>query len=155
MVKTNTNKKVATLKGIAHPTQPVTPQQVWAFVNANGGLFNCKLVLTSNVNHNNLHKTTGAPNPLPYTNMQLNKAGVHGKRAAINWAAVNGMVPTTSPTIAKGTKQTPHCLGTWYNFGNHMGQTKGKVADLLALLNGGYSPSSATWGMVYATLSTK
>jgi hypothetical protein len=81
------------------------------------------------------------PNPMPFANMVK-----QGKRAAILWAMVNGV-----PNSTKGGKPL-FTLSAYYAYSVKHGASKANPLDLLAALNGGFSPSSKNWGTPYIKL---
>ncbi len=119
--------KVATLQNTG---TPLTYAQIWAFVNthAAGNLHNVQVVPLSNVKLNNAQ-----PVPFGYTGK------VGGVRATIqNWL-LNGVNGNNSLfAILNSTKPLGH-------------STKSPIC-LLAMLNGGYTPSSPVYGTGYVKL---
>jgi hypothetical protein len=126
--------KGAVFTGITNAKQPITAQQLNAWVNkaAGGNASNVAIVFTASKN--------GA-NPLPFSNMV--KAG---KRASILWAMVNGV-----PASTKGGKPL-FTLAAFYAYSLGLGASRSNPLDLLAALNGGYSTSSKNWGNSYIKL---
>ena len=118
--------KLATLQGGAN----LTYAQIWAFVNqhAGGNLHNVQVVPLSNVQLN-----SAQPVPFGYGG----KAG--GVRQTIqNWLlyGVNGN----------------NSLAAILNAAAPLGHSRKKPVCLMAMLQGGYSPSSSTWGVPYVQL---
>ena len=120
--------KAATLQ---HTGNEVTYACIWAFVqqHAGGNLHNVQVVPLANVQ-------LDQPQPVPFG--YNGKAG--GVRASLQNLMLNGVNGCTSlaTVLTAGKKQ--------------FGQSTKKPICLLALLNGGYSPSSATWGTGYVKL---
>lgn len=114
-----------TFTGITKKEAPITAAQVWQFINekAGGNPTNVRIVVLPNVDKK-------SATPLPYTNTQR-----AGKRATINLALVQG-----------GT------LAEWNSVAVANGASKAGLGDLLAALNGGYTPSSKFWGTPYIRL---
>ena len=124
--KAKAKAKLVTLQGGAN----LTYAQVWAFVNqhAGGNLHNVQVVPLSNVQLN-----SAQPVPFGYGG----RAG--GVRQTIqNWLlyGVNGN----------------NSLAAILNAAAPLGHSRKKPVCLMALLQGGYSPSSATWGVPYVQL---
>lgn len=124
--------KGATLTGIANPKQPVTATMVHAFINkaAGGNPANVSIVF--------IGSKAGA-NPIPFANMVK-----EGKRSAILWAMVNGVPVKGSKPVSTLSAFFAHSLAN--------GASRANPLDLLAALNGGYSPSSKNWGTPYIKL---
>lgn len=129
--KTTTNKtapaKVATLQNTG---TPISYACIWAFVNthAKGNLHNVQVVPLANVNLN-----SATPVPFGFTGKGT------GVRATIqNWL-LNGVNGNNS-------------LFAILNSAKPLGHSTKSPNCLLALLNGGYSPSSAVWGTGYIKL---
>ena len=134
--KTKTATKAATIKT---PTlqiaigEEVTDSQLWEFINtqASGSLHNVHVEPLSNVKLDD-----AKPVPFGYGG-----AGT-GVRATIqNWL-LNGFEGNTS-------------LQAILSQASKLGHSAKKPNCLHALLNGGYSPSSATWGTGYVKLVVK
>ena len=114
--------KVATLQNTG---TPLTYAQIWAFVNthAAGNLHNVQVVPLSNVKLNNAQ-----PVPFGYTGK------VGGVRATIqNWL-LNGVNGNNS-------------LFAILNSAKPLGHSTKSPICLLAMLNGGYTPSSPVYGL--------
>ena len=139
MVK-NTNTVIAPVKTANTTTatlqitngKPLTYACIWQFVNthAQGQLANVQVVPLPNVK-------TGNAIPVPF--------GYNGKpngvRATIqNWFLFG----------VKGAKQNN--AGVAQAHAKKLGHSTKRPICLLALLNGGYSPSSATWGTSFVKL---
>ena len=112
--------------------KPLTSAGIWQFVNthAQGQLANVPVVPLPNVK-------TGNAIPVPF--------GYNGKpngvRATIqNWFLFG----------VKGAKQNN--AGVAQAHAKKLGHSTKRPICLLALLNGGYSPSSATWGTSFVKL---
>jgi len=119
--------KVATLQNTG---TPLTYAQIWAFVNthAAGNLHNVQVVPLSNVKLNNAQ-----PVPFGYTGK------VGGVRATIqNWL-LNGVNGNNS-------------LFAILNSAKPLGHSTKSPLCLLAMLNGGYTPSSPVYGTGYVKL---
>ena len=119
--------KVATLQNTG---TPLTYAQIWAFVNthAAGNLHNVQVVPLSNVKLNNAQ-----PVPFGYTGK------VGGVRATIqNWL-LNGVNGNNS-------------LFAILNSAKPLGHSTKSPICLLAMLNGGYTPSSPVYGTGYVKL---
>lgn len=85
------------------------------------------------------------PHPLPYTNMGVSPGTAAGKRAQINWALFNGFI------VVKGQKVATNTVAGFNLYCKSFG-VSGYI-DLLAALNGGYSPSAkASWGKPFVQL---
>ena len=115
--------------------KPLTYKCIWDFVNthAQGQLANVQVVPLSNVK-------TGDAVPVPFGY----NGKVGGVRATIqNWLLFG----------VKGAKQNnAHVALT---NAKPLGHSYKSPICLLALLNGGYSPSSATWGTSFVKLVVK
>lgn len=112
----------------------VTATALHTFVNtaAGGNAHKVHIVPLPNVQQ-------GAACPLPFTNMAK-----QGKRASIMWALVNGTpVPNGQPSPT---------LAAFMAYAGKLGASQRNPLDLLAALNGGFSPSSKTWGTPYVKL---
>ena len=119
--------KVTTLQ---NEGTPLTYAQIWQFVNthAAGNLHNVQVVPLPNVK-------LGDAQPVPFG--FTGKTG--GVRATIqNWL-LNGVNGNNS-------------LAAILNAAKPLGHSTKSPICLLAMLNGGYSPSSATWGTGYVKL---
>ena len=134
--KTKTVTKAATVKT---PTlqiangEEVTYSQLWEFINtqASGSLHNVHVEPLSNVK-------LDAAKPVPFG---YGGAGT-GVRATIQIWLLNGFEGNTS-------------LQARLSQASKLGHSAKKPNCLHALLNGGYSPSSATWGTGYVKLVVK
>ena len=136
----NTNTALAPVKTANTTTatlqitngKPLTYKCIWAFVNthAKGQLANVQVVPLPNVKKGN-----AAPVPFGYNGK------VNGVRATKqNWLLF----------CVKGAKQNnAHVALT---NAKPLGHSYKSPICLLALLNGGYSPSSATWGTSFVKL---
>jgi len=127
VAKATTPVKVVTLQNTG---TAITNAQLWAFVNthAAGSLHNVQVKPLANVNLN-------AAQPVPF--------GFTGKgtgvRATIqNWL-LNGVNGNNS-------------LAAILNAAKPLGHSTKSPVCLMAMLNGGYSPSSAVWGTGYVQL---
>ena len=128
--KTSTTKKATNVATLQNEGTQLTYAQIWQFVNthAAGNLHNVQVVPLPNVK-------LGDAQPVPFG--FTGKTG--GVRATIqNWL-LNGV---------KGNNSLAAILAAAKPLGH---STKSPIC-LLAMLNGGYSPSSATWGNGYVKL---
>ena len=128
--KISTTKKATNVATLQNEGAPLTYAQIWQFVNthAAGNLHNVQVVPLPNVK-------LGDAQPVPFG--FTGKTG--GVRATIqNWL-LNGV---------KGNNS----LAAILNAAKPLGHSTKSPNCLLALLNGGYSPSSATWGTGYVKL---
>ena len=139
MVK-NTNTALAPVKTPNTTTatlqitngKPLTYACIWQFVNthAQGQLANVQVVPLPNVKKGN-----AVPVPFGYNGK------TNGVRATIqNWFLFG----------VKGAKQNN--AGVAQAHAKKLGHSTKRPICLLALLNGGYSPSSATWGTSFVKL---
>ena len=139
MVK-NTNTALAPVKTANTTTatlqitngKPLTYACIWQFVNthAQGQLANVQVVPLPNVK-------TGTAIPVPF----CYNGKPNGVRATIqNWFLFG----------VKGAKQNN--AGVAQAHAKKLGHSTKRPICLLALLNGGYSPSSATWGTSFVKL---
>ena len=111
----------------------VTGAQVWEFINFNAGgnMGNVSVVPLPNVN---LTNPNNPPTPFGY------QGKPNGTRAMYhNW-------------LLKGLKGSNNLATITTAMVKHDGHSKRKLLCLTALLNGGYSPSSATWGTPFVQL---
>ena len=142
MVK-NTNTALAPVKTANTTTatlqitngKPLTYACIWQFVNthAQGQLANVQVVPLPNVKKGN-----AVPVPFGYNGK------TNGVRATIqNWLLFG----------VKGAKQNN--AGVAQAHAKKLGHSTKRPICLLALLNGGYSPSSATWGTSFVKLVVK
>jgi len=128
--KISTTKKATNVATLQNEGAPLTYAQIWQFVNthAAGNLHNVQVVPLPNVK-------LGDAQPVPFG--FTGKTG--GVRATIqNWL-LNGV---------KGNNS----LAAILNAAKPLGHSTKSPNCLLAMLNGGYSPSSATWGTGYVKL---
>ena len=128
--KISTTKKATNVATLQNEGAPLTYAQIWQFVNthAAGNLHNVQVVPLPNVK-------LGDAQPVPFG--FTGKTG--GVRATIqNWllSGVNGN----------------NSLAAILNAAKPLGHSTKSPNCLLAMLNGGYSPSSATWGTGYVKL---
>ena len=117
--------------------KPLTYAQIWQFINthAQGNLHNVQVVPLPNVKLGEAH-----PIPFGYTGR------VGGVRATIqNWL-LHGI------TVEGGIKNNRSLAAILNVAKTSFGHSTKSPICLLALLNGGYSPSSATWGTGYVKL---
>lgn len=123
-------KPVAVLHGATSKDKTVTAAEIHRFVHekAGGAPSRCVIELLDNVDKK-------ADSPLPYTRMSGD-----GKRASIAWMLVNGF---------KGD----HRLDTIVREAGKLGMSGSKCADIVAALNGGFSPSSKTYGTAYVRIA--
>ena len=121
-----TVKTPATLTGGAD----LTYAQIWAFVNesAGGNLHNVQVVPLGNVQ-------LDQPNPVPFG--YGGRAG--GVRQQIQDWLLHGVNGNNS-------------LASILNAAAPLGHSRKKPVCLMAMLQGGYSPSSATWGTPFVQL---
>jgi hypothetical protein len=127
VAKATTPAKVATLQNTG---TAITNAQVWAFVNthAAGNPHNVQVKALPNVQLNNAQ-----PVPFGFTGKGT------GVRATIqNWL-LNGVNGNNS-------------LAAILNAAKPLGHSTKNPVCLMAMLNGGYSPSSAVWGTGYVKL---
>ena len=130
--KTTTNKTAAatTVATLQNTGTAITNAQLWAFVNthAAGNPHNVQVVALPNVQLNNAQPVpfgfTGKPTGVRTTIQNWVLSGVNGNNSLA--AILNAAKP-----LGHSTK-SPNCLH--------------------AMLNGGYSPSSAVWGTGYVKL---
>ena len=128
--KISTTKKATNVATLQNEGAPLTYAQIWQFVNthAAGNLHNVQVVPLPNVK-------LGDAQPVPFG--FTGKTG--GVRATIqNWL-LNGV---------KGNNS----LAAILNAAKPLGHSTKSPNCLLAMFNGGYSPSSATWGTGYVKL---
>ena len=135
----NTTAAAAALFGTANA--PVTVQSLRAWVNANAGgnWANVKIVKQATVQAS--WQTQGLKGPVPFgyngnpngTRALLQNNILSAPNMGAHWAWCK-----TGPMAAIGTVKT---------------HTPNNPVCLLALLNGGYSPSSATWGQPFIHLT--
>ena len=128
--KTSTTKKATNVATLQNEGTQLTYAQIWQFVNkhAAGNLHNVQVVPLPNVK-------LGDAQPVPFG--FTGKTG--GVRATIqNWL-LNGVNGNNS-------------LAAILNAAKPLGHSTKSPICLLAMLNGGYSPSSATWGTGYVKL---
>ena len=127
---TTTTAVVTTAPTLQHTGNELSYDDVWAFINgqAGGNLHNVQVVPLDNVKLNDAQ-----PVPFGYNG----KAG--GVRATIQGWLLNGV---------KGNNS----LAAILNAAKPLGHSAKSPICLLALLNGGYSPSSAVWGTGYVKL---
>lgn len=128
--KTSTTKKATNVATLQNEGTQLTYAQIWQFVNthAAGNLHNVQVVPLTNVK-------LGDAQPVPFG--FTGKTG--GVRATIQTWLLNGV---------KGNNS----LAAILNAAKPLGHSTKSPNCLLALLNGGYSPSSATWGTGYVKL---
>lgn len=119
------------LLGIKSADKPVRAEDIWQFVKKHAGNnpVNVELMPLDNV-------AVGSENPVPF--VKLNKPG---KRSTIIWAALNGV-----------GKDKDRRLSAFLQEGLRNGMSKTQCADLVALLNGGYSRASKSWGTSFVKL---
>lgn len=151
MQTTTTTKPAAAANGKAKPAAKpvaaaangkafigpsVTSAQLWAWINGTcgGNVGAVTIVPLPNCN-------LSAPSPLPFTNMQR-----PGNRSTIMGAIVHGV-----PNATKG-QPAMRTLAAFIPFARKYGAQQGSLADLLAALNGGFTPSSKYWGTPYVKL---
>ena len=123
-------KAATTVATLQNTGTPITNAQLWAFVNthAAGNPHNVQVVPLPNVQLNNAQ-----PVPFGFTGKGT------GVRATIqNWL-LNGVNGNNS-------------LAAILNAAKPLGHSTKSPNCLMAMLNGGYSPSSAVWGTGYVKL---
>lgn len=111
---------------------PVTTPAMWAFINAHGGTSNVVVKPLANV------VTTPGANPVPF--------GYNGKVGGVR-ATIQGWL--------LGGYQGNHTYAAIMAAAKPLGHSSIKPVCLLALLNGGYSPSSPHYGTPYVALVGK
>lgn len=135
----NTTTAAAALFGTANA--PVTTQSLRAWVNANAGgnWANVKIVKQASVQAN--WQTQGLKGPVPF--------GYNGKPNGTRALLQNHLL-----TVATVGAHWAWCkTGPSAGIGTVAQHTANNPVCLLALLNGGYSPSSATWGQAFVHLT--
>ena len=129
--KTTTTKtaatKVATLQNTG---TPISYAQIWAFVNthAAGNLHNVQVVPLPNVK-------LGNAQPVPF--------GFTGKPTGVRTTIQNWVLSGVNGN---------NSLAAILNAAKPLGHSTKSPVCLMAMLNGGYSPSSAVWGTGYVKL---
>ena len=120
----------------------VTNTMLWAFINthANGNINNVVVGPKSNV----------VTNPTP--NKPATPFGYGGKGNGVRATIQNALLFGTNPT---NNSQPFKNVGSALSFASKLGHSAKNPICLLALLNGGYSPSSSTWGVGFITLQVK
>ena len=120
----------------------VTNTMLWAFINthANGNINNIVVVPNKNV----------VTNPTP--NKPATPFGYGGKGNGVRATIQNALLFGTNPT---NSNQPFKNVGSALSFASKLGHSAKNPICLLALLNGGYSPSSSTWGVGFITLQVK
>ena len=131
--KANTGTAVVTVSvapTLQHSGEEITYAQLWAFINgqAGGNLHNVQVVPLGNVQLDQAQ-------PVPF--------GFNGK--------VGGVRHTIQSWLLYGIDGNTS-LAAILKAASKLGHSAKKPNCLLALLNGGYSPSSATWGTGYIKL---
>ena len=120
----------------------VTNTMLWAFINthANGNINNVVIVPNTNVVNN------------PTPNKPAVPFGYGGKGNGVRATIQNALLFGTNPT----NKTAPFKnVGSALSFASKLGHSAKNPICLLALLNGGYSPSSSCWGQGFITLQVK
>lgn len=117
--------------GIKNADKPVRSEDLWAWVKRHAGNnpVNVEIMPLENV-------ASGDKAAVPF--VKLDKPG---KRSTIIWAALNGV-----------GKDKDRRLSAFLQEGLRNGMSKTRCADLLALMNGGYSRSSKSWGTSFVKL---
>jgi hypothetical protein len=125
---------VAELTGIKNGDKPVRAEDIWQFVKKNAGNnpVNVELVPLDNA-------MPDGKASVPF--VKLDKPG---KRSSIIWAALNGV-----------GKDHDRRLSAFLQEGLRNGMSKTQCADLVALMNGGYSRASKSWGTPFVKLVVK
>ena len=128
--KATTTTATATVATLQHTGDEITYAQLWAFINgqAGGNLHNVQVVPLGNVQLDQAQ-------PVPF--------GFNGK--------VGGVRHTIQSWLLYGIDGNTS-LAAILKAASKLGHSAKKPNCLLALLNGGYSPSSATWGTGYVKL---
>ena len=127
---TTTTAVVTTAPTLQHTGNELTYACIWAFINgqAGGNLHNVQVVPLSNVKLNDAQ-------PVPF--------GYNGKAGGVRQTIQNWLLMGV-----KGNNSLAAILAA----AKPLGHSSKKPICLLALLNGGYSPSSAVWGTGYVKL---
>ena len=122
---TTTTAVVTTAPTLQHTGNELTYACIWAFINgqAGGNLHNVQVVPLSNVKLNDAQ-------PVPF--------GYNGKAGGVRQTIQNWLLMGV-----KGNNSLAAILAA----AKPLGHSSKKPICLLALLNGGYSPSSAVWGL--------
>jgi hypothetical protein len=127
---TTTTAVVTTAPTLQHTGNELSYDDVWAFINgqAGGNLHNVQVVPLDNVKLNDA-------SPVPF--------GYNGKSGGVRQTIQNWLLMGV-----KGNNSLAAILAA----AKPLGHSSKKPICLLALLNGGYSPSSAVWGTGYVKL---
>ena len=130
--KTTTNKTAAatTVATLQNTGTAITNAQLWAFVNthAAGNPHNVQVVPLPNVQLNNAQ-------PVPF--------GFTGKPTGVRTTIQNWVLSGVNGN---------NSLAAILNAAKPLGHSTKSPVCLMAMLNGGYSPSSAVWGTGYVKL---
>ena len=130
--KTTTNKTAAatTVATLQNTGTAITNAQLWAFVNthAAGNPHNVQVVALPNVQLNNAQ-------PVPF--------GFTGKPTGVRTTIQNWVLSGVNGN---------NSLAAILNAAKPLGHSTKSPVCLMAMLNGGYSPSSAVWGTGYVKL---
>jgi len=138
MSKSNAKSESVALFGTANAEITTTSLRAWVNANAGGDWSKVKIVKQGNVVTD--YQKAGLKGPLPF--------GYNGKPDSTRALLQNHIL--ASQTVADHW--------TWCKSGpkSNIGTVKTHTANhpvcLLALLNGGYSPSSKTWGQAFIHL---
>jgi len=134
-----TTAAAAALFGTANAPVTVQALRAWANANAGGNWANVKIVKQAGVQAN--WQAQGLKGPVPF--------GYNGKPHSTRALLQNNLLAV--PTLGAHwvwCKTGPSC-----NIGTVAAHTPNNPVCLLAMLNGGYSPSSATWGTAFLHLT--
>ena len=131
------NAPTTTYATLTHTGNEVTYASLWAFINNNcgGSMANAQIVCLPNV------KTNQPNNPVPF--------GYGGKPNGVRAIIQNAMLHGVKN---KQTGKVCNLVSTSLAVGKPLGHSSKKPNCLLALLNGGYSPSSSSWGTPFIKL---
>jgi len=153
----------------------VTLKSLQQAVASMGGWANVTLVFNKNLVKHKTIKNGVAPLPFGYTgtpngvravmfNWLLNGTPVLNKQVTVNKTINTKSGPKTVKAYPIIPGKTSKCLGyaittganatCSYSFGFATGGNRPAVL-ITALLNGGFSPSAATWGTAFATITQK
>ena len=130
------NAPTTTYATLTHTGNEVTYASLWAFINNNcgGSMANAQIVPLPNC------KLQQA-NPVPF--------GYGGKPNGVRAIIQNAMLHGVKN---KQTGKLCNLVSTSLAVGKPLGHSSKKPNCLLALLNGGYSPSSSSWGTPFIKL---
>ena len=151
---TSTVVKSATLQYTSNNGVGINGKLFWQFINTHcgGQLANAyvKVLPTTNITNNQF---TAIGNKGGKGKVASNLGGV--RKAVQNWC-IFGISPQHAKTygkfnITKTSKNLLHILGSATGWGH----TKTNPTCVLALLNGGYSQSSKSWGTSFIQITNK